>query len=340
MSAHADIHLSNTINYLSRSCDGGLSWDEPRVIGDGGLSHALLADGRALVLPYYLRRLDGGTVGSPCYVLSPNGEPSYRASGVTVEGWPRLPHRENCAGLTSPIAGAASFVFNGQTVRSEAGEFLTTLYGLFEGDRRYSLVLAESGDGFTWRIRSVIAGADCPLEGNEGPCESALCRLKDGRLMCVFRLASFVSYGQTFSADDGRTWTPPVNIPPFSVEPSLAVLKSGRMLALSGGRPELWVWFNNDGQGREWHAVDIVAAHNTARPPADQIDPDTRRAWRSIEEMRHERQTGFTSSYTELIALDENTLLLIYDRIGFGWHAIPDDSSESKSVWVMRLRVL
>ena len=39
------------------------------------------------------------------------------------------------------------------------------------------------------------------------------------------------------------------------------------------------------------------------------------------------------------MALDENTLLLIYDRVGLGWHPIPDDSEESKSVWVMRLRV-
>ena len=49
--------------------------------------------------------------------------------------------------------------------------------------------------------------------------------------------------------------------------------------------------------------------------------------------------TGFSSCYTELMALDEHTLLLVYDRVGFGWHPIPDDSDESKSVWAMRLRV-
>ena len=241
--------------------------------------------------------------------------------------------------MSSPIAGAASFVFNGQSVRSQAGEYLTTLYGQFEGDKRYSLVMAESSDGFAWRIRAVIAGHDCALEGSEGPCESALCRLADGRLMCVFRLASFVPYGQAFSADDGRTWTTAASIPPLSVEPSLAVLKGGKVLALSGGRSGIFVWLNADGQGKDWQAIDIVAAHNAARPPSDQIDPDSTHCWVSVEEMRKQPVTGFSSCYTELMALDEHTLLLVYDRIGFGWSPIPDDSDESKSVWAMRLRV-
>ena len=55
--------------------------------------------------------------------------------------------------------------------------------------------------------------------------------------------------------------------------------------------------------------------------------------------MRKQPLTGFSSCYTELMALDEHTLLLVYDRIGFGWNPIPDDSDETKSVWAMRLRV-
>jgi len=332
MSAYGDIHVTDSFCYLSRSRDGGLTWDEPRLIGDAGLSHLLLPDGSALILPYYLRPRGDGVIGASCNLISPAGELSFRPSGVTVGGWPRA------VGLISAELGTASFVFNGQVVHGEGGGYLTTLYGHFAGDRRYSLVLAESADGFQWRIRSVIAGTDCPLEGSEGPCESALCRLADRRLMCVFRLASFVPYGQAFSEDDGRTWGPAVNIPPMSVEPSLAVLGGGR-LALSGGRPGLYVWLNRDGRGREWRAIDIVAAHNAARPPADHIDPDSTACGLSVEEMRKRPLTGFSSCYTELAALDENTLLLIYDRVGLGWHAIPDDCDESKSVWAMRLRV-
>ncbi|MDA1139624.1 MAG: sialidase family protein [Planctomycetota bacterium] len=154
--------------------------------------------------------------------------------------------------------------------------------------------------------------------------------------MCIFRLAPFVPYGQIFSDDDGRTWSVPANIPPMSVEPSLAVL-GGDILALSGGRSGIYAWFNTDGQGRDWQTVDIVPAHNAARPAADQIDPNSRGHRFPVGELMKREVTGFSSCYTELVALDERTLLLIYDRVGLGWHQIPDDSNETKSVWVMRL---
>ena len=331
MSAYADMHASNSINYLSPSRDGGLSWEEPRVIGDSGAAHLILPDGAAVILPYYLRPRPNG-IGAPCNILSSDGQLSMRPAGVEVSGWPR----ETRSPL--PEVGIAGFVFNGQVVRGRGGEYLATLYGTFEGDRRYSLVFVESADGFHWRIRAQVAGPDCPLAGEEGPCESAVCRLADGRLMCIFRLASFVPYGQAFSNDDGRTWSTPVNISPGSVEPSLAVLPGG-VVALSGGRSGIYVWFNADGTGRDWQAVDIVSAHNAACSSTDHIEPDSHNAWIPVDEMRRMGVTGYSSCYTELVALDERTLLLTYDRIGFGWHPIPDDADETKSVWVMRLRI-
>ena len=50
----------------------------------------------------------------------------------------------------------------GQVVNSQDGGYLATLYGNFEGDARYSLVLAESVDGFQWQIRTTIAGHNKP----------------------------------------------------------------------------------------------------------------------------------------------------------------------------------
>lgn len=331
MNAYADIHVSDSFSYLARSRDGGLTWDEPRVIGDAGLSHLLLADGSAVVIPYYLRPRASGTIGAPCNVISPKGQLTMRASGVTVGNWPKPPKS-----LGADLA-TAGFVFNGQVLRGRKDEYLTTLYGHFEGDKRYSLVFAASGDGFNWNVRAVVSGADCALEGGEGPCESAIGRLKDGRLMCVFRLASFVPFGQSFSEDDGRTWTKPVNIPPNSVEPSLAVMPGGT-LALSCGRPGISVWFDQGGLGTDWQAVDILAQHNASRPQ-DLINPDSRKAWGGVDKLLREGLRGFTSSYTELMRLDDRHLLLIYDRLGLGWNAIPDESPETNSVWVMRLTV-
>ncbi len=327
----ADIQVSESFGYLSRSRDGGLTWDEPRVIGDSGSSHLLLPDGGALVIPYSLRPRAGGAIGAPCNIISPTGKLTMRAAGVTVDGWPK-PAKMDTSGL-----GTAGFVFDGSTVLGRNHEYLTTLYGHFEGDKRFSLVLAESADGFAWHIRAVIAGADCLLEGREGPCESAMCRLADGRLMCVFRLDSYASFGQTFSADDGKTWSQPVSIAPNSVDPRLEVMPGGT-LVLSTGRPGMFVWFDLGGTGADWQAVDILAQHNAARP-ADLIDPDTRQAWTGVDKMLREGRHGYTSSYTELLRIDDKHLLLIYDRVGLGWNAIPDESPETNSVWVMRLTV-
>jgi hypothetical protein len=332
MSAYADVHVSDSFNYLSRSRDGGLTWEEPKVIGDAGLSHLLLDDGSAMVLPYYLRQRTPEAIGAPCNLLAPDGHLSMRATGVTVTGWPRP---LGTFGSDLPTVG---FVFNGQVVRGLAGEYLTTLYGYFKDEKRYSLVLAESPDGFAWRVRTVLAGSNCPLPGQEGPCESALCRLADGRLMCVFRLASFTPYGQSWSSDDGRTWTPAVAMKAASVEPSLAVLPSG-IVALSGGRSGIFVWLNADGSGRDWQAVDMVAHHN-ASLPQDAIHADSEKlGWLPRAELLKQGISGLSSCYTEIIPLDDNNYLLIYDRLGLGWHQIPDESPETNSVWVVRLTV-
>jgi hypothetical protein len=170
-----------------------------------------------------------------------------------------------------------------------------------------------------WTIRTVIADEKCDLPGREGPCESALCRLKDGRLLCVFRLNSGAPYGHCFSSDEGRTWTKPALLKGvFSVQPSLAVMPDG-LVALSGGRPGLFLWLNPDGTAATWHKLDVLANHNAHRPDEPIKTP------------------GNTSSYTEVIPLDQSHLLYVYDRIPFGWSAIPADSPETNSVWVVRV---
>ena len=50
------------------------------------------------------------------------------------------------------------------------------------------------------------------------------------------------------------------------------------------------------------------------------------------------RSTGI-GNYTDIIELGANDYLYIYDRIPCGWSAIPDDSSLTNSVWVVRIRV-
>jgi hypothetical protein len=312
MSNYPDVNTTNATSLVCWSSDGGLTWSEPKeaLYGD---SHLRLPSGDELLLPYYLYPQKDG-MGAP-YQLIPKGKREIRTvkEGVHVTGWPR-PDRP-----IEPKLGMSGFVFNGQTVTLKEGGYLATLYGYFKDTKRYSLVAAESGNGVDWKIRTTIADEKCKLPGNEGPCEAALCRLADGRLMCVFRMHSGKPYGQSWSSDEGKTWSEPVAMSDvFSVQPSLAVLKDGTVV-LSGGRPNLYAWFNLDGKGKDWQRLAIHEHHNSSRPKEPIDSP------------------GHTSSYTEVVALDETHLLYIYDRVPHGWQAIPKDSADTNSVWVVRL---
>ena len=64
ISAYADIHVSDSICYLSRSRDGGVNWEEPKLIGDAGLNHLVFPDGKVMVLPYCLRPRPDGAIGA------------------------------------------------------------------------------------------------------------------------------------------------------------------------------------------------------------------------------------------------------------------------------------
>jgi len=305
-----DVHTDRPTGLMTWSSDGGLTWSEP---GKGPYSDCAplrLPNGDLLMLSNYLYpRADGTYAG--CGII-PRGkrEPEALADGVTITGWPR-PLRPGPHGL-------AGFGFTGQTVAVEEGDYLATLYGFFEGAGRYSLVAACSVDGTNWSIRSVIADESCALEGSEGPCEAALCRLKDGRLMCIFRNSSNVPYGHCWSEDEGRTWTTPVAMAEaHSVQPSLVVMDGG-LVALSGGRPGLFLWINADGTGTDWQAVDVQAHHNECCP---------------------DETIGNSTSYTETVGLDDEHLLMIYDRIPHSWSAIPQDSPETNSAWVVRVGI-
>ena len=313
MNDYADVHTNKSTSKVAFSSDSGRTWTFSSASLNGDV-HFRLPAGDELFLPYYLYPRPGG-MGAP-YQIFPKGKREVRVveDGVTVTSWPR-PDRSFETKL-----GIAGFVFDGQVIALKDGAYLATLYGHFQGAKRYSLVAVESRDGAHWQVRTVIAGEDCKLRGKEGPCEAALCRLRDGRLMCVFRLDSGVPYGQTYSSDEGKTWTEPVAMEAFSVQPSLAMLKDGT-LVLSGGRPGLFLWFSADGAGKTWERFDLLAHHNACVPKEPITAP------------------GKTSSYTEVIPVSDTDVLCIYDRIPHSWNAIPRDSKETNSVWVVRVKV-
>ena len=316
-----DIHMSDIPYLVTWSRDGGLTWSEPIVAGDGGQTLLHLHSGDSILLPYQLRpRPDG--MGAPHNLfLAGQRTFEYVPTGVVVTGWP-APDRPPEPGLD-----VCGFSFNGQTLWLENGTYLATVYGRFEGDERDTLIAVESTDGEHWTIRSVIADTNSTVPGKGGPSESAICRLKDGRILCVFRVESAKPFGQTWSSDDGKTWTPAVTMPSdvFSVQPSLAVMQDGTV-ALSGGRPGLYLWLNADGAGQNWQGIDILTHHNDCHP--EEPIP-----------FSEDLSQQFTTAYTEVVAVDENHLLYMYDRIPNHWQRIPEEMDDTNSVWLVRATV-
>ena len=315
-----DITLSGVPYLVLWSRDGGLTWSEPIVSCDGGQTLLHLHSGDSILLPYDLRPRPQG-IGAP-HNIFPAGQRvfDYVQSGVVITGMPAP------TPMLVPGLDVVSFSFNGQTLWLEDGTYLATAYGQFDGEERCSIVAVESSDGTNWSVRSTVADAACPVPGKGGPSESAICRVKDGRIMCIFRVESRLPFGQTWSSDEGRTWTPAVPMPGvFSVQPSLAVMEDGAV-ALSGGRPGLYLWLNADGSGQDWQQIDILAHHNSCHPQEPII---------YSEDLSRQQST----SYTEVAAVDENNLLYMYDRAPNGWRRIPEEMDDTNSVWLVRATV-
>lgn len=315
----ADIHMSSIPYLVTWSRDGGLTWSEPIVTNDGGQTLLQMASGDAILLPYILRpRPDG--LGAP-YNRIPAGTRTveYVPSGVIVTGWP------GPAQTIVPGLDMAAFSFNGQTLQLQDGTYLATVYGALIEPSGYRIFAVKSTDGVHWTIDTLIADKSSGVAGQEAPNESALLRLKDGRIMCVFRVASAANYGQCWSSDEGKSWTAPVAMAGvFSVQPSLAALADGTV-ALAGGRPGLHLWLNADGNGRTWQTIDMQAHHNACHPH-ETIALGTER--------NHDKQT---SAYTEVVAVDDHHFLYMYDRIANGWQPIPEDMDDTNSVWLVRV---
>jgi hypothetical protein len=184
----------------------------------------------------------------------------------------------------------------------------------------------------------VATADDCHLDEAkagrraEGPDESSITRLADGRLMIVFRVGEMKNWPlrRSFSSDNGRTWTQPDVLPAYSVEPRLVRLANGA-IALSTGRPGLHLWLTTDPKAAadSWQDIDVAAQHDLwcAVPsckilPRDPSKPDG--GWNS-------------TAYTGLVQVAPNKLLLLYDR---GPEGGPKDSEDLTRLFVMPIEVL
>lgn len=311
------------------SADGGHTWT-PR--------YDILPEHQQMI---YLPQADEALLALPAYLytLTPGAQHNFCGAATRFEQAGRRvifePQRVRLVDWPWPVAilpnpyrphqQRVNFCFDGDALLVD-GQLIATLYGSKAGDDLYSVVVATSADGgYTWHYLATVAGPESvpAAPRGHGPAEPSLVQLADGDLMCVMRMGGGADFPlrRSYSRDGGRTWSPPDVLPAGSVEPSLKRLHNG-VLALSTGRPGIFLWLSSDGRGERWQSIDLLAHHNRWAPGADyQITP------------------AQTTAYTEIIEVAPNHLLLAYDHTPFGWQPTPASSNEHNRIFLLPFTV-
>jgi hypothetical protein len=196
----------------------------------------------------------------------------------------------------------------GPIIEALNGDLMAPVYYTAERDQRfYRLALIRSSDGGkTWSEYSTIAAVEpgeqpWPGMGNEGPCETGLVRLADKRLYAIYRTGGNAFIGNSWSSDDGKTWTKPVSMPYKGVALRVRRLSNG-VLAFTTGRPgPVVVMFSVDGKGVKWSHITPIF-------------------------------NGKSTHYTDFIEVEPGKLLVVYDSVPYNWDEIPLADRDSRNV--------
>jgi hypothetical protein len=318
------------------SADGGKTWGFSYQVAQGPSVKIVRADGAIVGPTFHLfpdppgqwRNFEGHFLrfdqGGRRHVMEP--------WAVRVEGLPRDVSPSRHEGKWSR-RWMAQIYLDSDPVEID-GRILTTAYVTYQGESRYALVALISEDGGrNWQYLSTVGGPDSVSGAREGPDEATLVQLADGDVMCVMRVGSGKEQllGRAYSSDGGRTWSAIDRLPAFSVEPSMRRLQNG-VIALSTGRPGIYVWLSADARGKSWESVDVVAHHNEVMGEGHQIRP-------RMPGVSASDAPDQTTAYTELVEVSPNQLLLVYDRTPFGWKPVPADSDERSRIYVLPIEV-
>lgn len=139
---------------------------------------------------------------------------------------------------------------------------------------KYRTCIIYSRDkGVTWNYLSTVASPEqhpLPTQA-EGYCEPDLLYLGNGSMLCVMRsggnpggsmMERYTPLYSCHSTDGGLSWTTPVAIAPFGVNPVLLRMKNGLIVCLSG-RPGFFLIFSTD-EGKSWSSPYWISKSNGA----------------------------------------------------------------------------
>jgi hypothetical protein len=204
---------------------------------------------------------------------------------------PGVPKSATITGLPRMLAVAYFMPSPSASIRQGSKlVHLTQFYGYIAGKTDgctaiksrgcYSIVTIASEDqGASWQYKSSI-NWDARMPAHvEGPCESALVTMADGRtLLSVFRVTSYQNMWQAVSTDAGTTFGAPSETSAWAVFPELRALPSGA-LVLTAGRPGIGLWLADGtmaGAGPEpssWLFYNLAQEHNRLASNSGTADP-------------------------------------------------------------------
>jgi len=154
-------------------------------------------------------------------------------------------------------------------------------------------------------------------------CEPTLVKLRDGRLLTLFRLVSGNrlhiggsgggNLWQAYSSSGGRAWTGLAATPLWSVWPQAVLMGSG-VLAVSSGRPGVGLWLSASGDGAAWEYHNVIAQHNNHVPPERRYPSAYANVSKATDPDSCDTSHCMTTAYTGLVEAEPSTLLLAYDR--------------------------
>ncbi|TDV56478.1 exo-alpha-sialidase [Actinophytocola oryzae] len=249
-SANDDTPSADSINNLSTSLDSGLSF--------------LTTQRNAPVGAGNMVRLDDGSLVAVDFI------PEWRDdahSGINLRVW-RSPDGGATWRLTkapyTPPPGKVLGGDRGLRVHREAmlapdGTIMVPAYLAYVGERQGSIILQSVDGGGTWTQRGQIPA---PVAVNEVGWSFTT----DDRMVAAVRTGESPPRLRTsFSADQGRTWSPaepllgPDGTQVVGISPQVLLQPNGVML-LATGRPDDRVYVSHDGTGRTWDEQRLVLA--------------------------------------------------------------------------------
>ena len=159
-----------------------------------------------------------------------------------------------------------------RTQRACCGAVVAADMGCVRSKRSASprLALPSSGSGNSAPYPTSTMSSQVPLRDGElrdGAAEPATARVKDGRILLVFRhetgarFSDCLGYYASYSTTEGESWGVPQLIGAgklWAVRPWLLLLANG-VLLLSGGRPCIFLHMSTDGSCEAWETFYLAA---------------------------------------------------------------------------------